>query len=181
MPKDAKLKIALISTPLLKVPPDNYGGLEQVVYDFGQALAEKGHDVTIYAPNGSKVDGCKIVETGQAKGTLQCDWLKAEREIFERFGKEWLDFDIVHGHNWFGYEYAAKIKAIEEKRNLAVCHTFHGSLDPNWWAPIQSTFNLNLLAISKSMQNSSRLYGFRSNFVYNGINLRRYPISSKEN
>ena len=177
---DAKLKIALISSSLLKVPPDNYGGLEQVVCDLGETLALKGHDVTIYAPDGSKVEGCKIIETGREMGTANCDWLKAESDVYEKFGKEWLNFDVVHGHNWFGFEYVAKIKAIEQKKPLAVCHTHHAQLNQNFLAR-SHPFNFNLVAVSKYMQTQNLLLGVRSNYVSNGINLKRYPFQAEKN
>jgi glycogen synthase len=57
----ARFRIALISSPLLKTPPETYGGLELVVADLASALAKLGHDVTVFAADGSRVQGCHLV------------------------------------------------------------------------------------------------------------------------
>lgn len=169
-----KLKIGLISTPLLKVFPDNYGGLEAVVGDLAEALAEKGHDVTVFAPNGSRVKGCKVVECGDSKGTVQCDCLDAEQKMYEVYKDQLSQFDIVHGHNHFGFEYLAKCK----NPALKVCHTHHGGIYVEWWNNVNwgkkhptSPFKMNFISISKWMQYTYyKCNGIESMYVYNGVN-----------
>ena len=48
------MKIAMISTPFLSVPPQNYGGTELVVYELVEGLVERGHDVTLFATGESQ-------------------------------------------------------------------------------------------------------------------------------
>ena len=43
------LRVALISTPFVSVPPKGYGGTELVVADLAKALRAQGTDVVVYA------------------------------------------------------------------------------------------------------------------------------------
>ena len=48
------MKIAMISTPFLSVPPRDYGGTELVVYELVEGLVERGHEVTLFATGESQ-------------------------------------------------------------------------------------------------------------------------------
>lgn len=47
------MKIAMISTPFLRVPPLDYGGTELVVHELVEGLVDRGHDVTLFATGDS--------------------------------------------------------------------------------------------------------------------------------
>jgi hypothetical protein len=49
------VRILLISTAALTVPPLTYGGQEQVLFDEAKELIKLGHKVTIAAPIGSQI------------------------------------------------------------------------------------------------------------------------------
>jgi glycosyltransferase involved in cell wall biosynthesis len=49
------MKIALVSTPFLAVPPKEYGGTELVIYELAEGLHERGHEVTVFATGDSAV------------------------------------------------------------------------------------------------------------------------------
>lgn len=48
------MKIAVISTPWIAVPPVGYGGIERVVYNIVEGMVKRGHDVTLFAPGDSQ-------------------------------------------------------------------------------------------------------------------------------
>jgi glycosyltransferase involved in cell wall biosynthesis len=48
------MRIAMISTPFVSVPPRDYGGTELVVYELVEGLLDRGHDVTLFAPGSSR-------------------------------------------------------------------------------------------------------------------------------
>jgi glycosyltransferase involved in cell wall biosynthesis len=48
------MRIAIVSTPFVAVPPRDYGGTELVVYELVQGLTERGHDVTLFATGDSR-------------------------------------------------------------------------------------------------------------------------------
>ncbi len=169
---DSKLKIALVSTPYFTTRPPMYGGLESVVADLGEALAQMGHDVTVFCADGSKVEGCKIVEFGPPLNSVNVDWLQAEKKTYEVYKDHLKDFDIIHGSDWFGFEYLAKAKNPQ----LKVLHTHHGGLNLDFWKRSPPPFKLNLVAISDWMVKVYASQGFTAKRCYNGVDLKKYPL-----
>src|SRR5690606_13231771 len=56
------MRIALVSTPFVAVPPRDYGGTELVVYELAEGLVAAGHDVVLF-------------ETGDSRTTARLEWL----------------------------------------------------------------------------------------------------------
>jgi glycosyltransferase involved in cell wall biosynthesis len=167
------MKIAVVPPPLLQTPPKAYGGLEVVVADLCEALAKAGQDVTLYAPKGSHAEGCKVFETIEAKETTQCNWVQEEVNAYNAYAVHLAsgNYDIIHDHTWFGTPYLAKM----QKPDLKICHTHHGHSD---WNPSKIPPNIkhiNLIGISKHMCRLYEKQGLKSRYVYNGINLDKYP------
>jgi glycosyltransferase involved in cell wall biosynthesis len=48
------LRIAMISTPFIPVPPRDYGGTELIVHELVEGLLERGHQVTLFATGDSQ-------------------------------------------------------------------------------------------------------------------------------
>ena len=48
------MRIAMISTPFVAVPPRDYGGTELVVHELVEGLLDRGHDVTLFATGDSR-------------------------------------------------------------------------------------------------------------------------------
>jgi glycosyltransferase involved in cell wall biosynthesis/predicted SAM-dependent methyltransferase len=174
--RNTKLKVGIVSSPMLKVPPVAYGGLELVVHDLGVALAKLGNDVTIFAPNGSYAEGCKIVQTGEQLAKVQCDWVAAEKAMFQQYEGQLKDFDIVHGNNWFGFEYLAKAK----NPDLKVCHTHHGHLNMNWWGQSRPPFKTDMIGISDWMVRAYATQGYMARRCYNGTDDSKYVYQAKK-
>lgn len=170
---DEKLNIGLLSTPFFGCPPPGYSGLEQVVWDLANGLSELGHTVTLFAPKGSKAPpNGLLVETGEALNAVNVDWRLAEENAFNLIKNVPTTIDILHGHTWFGYEYSTK----QSFPALKVCHTHHGHINMDWWNT-RAPFKLNLITISKWMKSLAEQQGFKSEYVYNGIDLNRYKFS----
>lgn len=173
-----KLRIALISTPFFGVPPQRYGGLEQIVWDLAEALDELGHEITIFAPEGSQIPKHgHLITTGKPINSVNVDWFQAEKNAYDIY-KEIIndkDFDICHSHEWFGFPYLLKQKYPD----LKVCHTHHGFF--NWQSPPNQY--PNIITISKFMKNISEQqfkqkgYDVQCKYVYNGIDLNRYEYN----
>jgi glycosyltransferase involved in cell wall biosynthesis len=51
------MRVAMISTPFLAVPPRDYGGTELVVHELVEGLIERGHEVTLFATGDSRTRG----------------------------------------------------------------------------------------------------------------------------
>ena len=175
-----KLRIALISTPFFTIPPKGYSGLEMVLWDLAEGLDELGHTVTIFANDGSKAPKRGIlVITGPAIDTVGVDWYKEEENRYFK----WKDvvtndrYDVICGHNWFGFEYFHRMNNLK----LKVAHVHHGGYIWDTAPPFPKP---NLIAISKFMRDYTVNYfkqkGFNVDcrFVHNGIDLNRYDYDS---
>ena len=95
------LRVALISTPFVPVPPKGYGGTELVVAELAKALTAKGTDVVVYATGDSDLPGIEVRSYFPA-----AQW-PPDRDI-ERIHATWSlrdaardprGFDVVHVHS----------------------------------------------------------------------------------
>jgi glycosyltransferase involved in cell wall biosynthesis len=171
------MNIAITSTPLLDSPPKTYGGLEAVAYLQAKGLAELGHKIVLFATDDSKQppDGFHY-KIGKAKGTVNCDWMQEESDMYHRIEPQLDKFDVIHSNDWFGFNYRYKAKHPEAH----TLHTHHGGLSPQWWNRSTPPFKLNLVAISKWMQSVYKKQGYDSQVAYNGIDTSQYPYKKNK-
>ncbi len=179
-PNEEKLRIAIVSTPYLLSPPLHYGGLEVVTANIAAGLAELGQEVTLFAAKGSKPIGDydvfetidPVFEFGTEWGNI--DWYETEKAHYETFKDKLKDYDIIHGHGWWGFDYLYKQNHPQAK----VCHTGHGGLAPWKTKPVE---NMNLIAISNFMaEKYSKQFNTHIKWVYNGIDLDAYPYKAEK-
>jgi glycosyltransferase involved in cell wall biosynthesis len=168
------MKIGVISPPLLKCPPTAYGGLEVVVFDLCEALAEQNHDVTLFAPNGSYAKGCKVVETNIAPERTNVNWIELEKIQYETIKSRLQGFDILADHTWFGFSYLQKLDPVN--KDMKICKTMHGHFDWNPNNIPEPIKPVNLIAISKYMQSEYKMQGWESRYCYNGIDINKYKF-----
>ena len=123
---DRPLRIALVSTPMLPVPPPTYAGTERVVAALGDVLIERGHEVTLYAPGDSEISGGTLVPTIERSlwSTEYRGDISAHVSI--SLAKAWADherYDIIHSHiETMGFLFARHCPT-------PVVSTLHGRLD----------------------------------------------------
>ena len=140
-----KLRIAQLSTPLIPVPPENYGGTELVVYNITEGLVRRGHQVTLFAPGDSKTSANLIptfpkslspakMEELFSPLALKLFWLHSLPSLyhivqaFEKAG----DFDIIHNHfHYLGSFFTDLVK-------IPVVHTYHGDFFGAQKSPIEN-------------------------------------------
>jgi glycosyltransferase involved in cell wall biosynthesis len=53
------MRIAVVSTPFVRVPPDGYGGTELFCHELVEGLVRRGHDVVLYA-TGDSTASCPV-------------------------------------------------------------------------------------------------------------------------
>src|SRR5262245_53662195 len=51
------MRIAVVSTPFVRVPPSGYGGTELFCGQLAEALLTRGHEVTLFATGDSEFSG----------------------------------------------------------------------------------------------------------------------------
>ena len=128
---DRPLRIALLAPPWLPVPPSGYGGIESVVALLADALVEAGHDITLFAPPGSRsrarvvsvLDRLHPREIGAS--VVEADHIARAFSHLERAAMRGEPYDLVHDHSgWVALAMADRIQ-------VPVLHTVHGAFDDN--------------------------------------------------
>lgn len=99
------LRIALIAPPWLPVPPDGYGGIEQVVYLLARELQARGNDVTVFGRQGSSPELDVVALAPQSWSDHLGSRNQLARECLHLFRAYEVvrrrSFDVVHDHTGF--------------------------------------------------------------------------------
>lgn len=116
------LRIALVAPPWFTVPPAGYGGVEWVVSHLAEGLVGRGHEVTLFAPGGSKTSARLVSAYDEAPSSLLGDAMVESYHIAHAYDRCRTGFDIVHDHTMLGLLAAAQL-------SVPAIHTVHGSVD----------------------------------------------------
>ena len=116
------MRIAILAPPWFPVPPSGYGGIEWVVAILADALADAGHDVTLFASGDSRT-----------RAKLSAVYAEAPRRMIGRSQPELHhvlacytradDFDVINDHT------GMLGAALGQASATPVVHTVHGPLD----------------------------------------------------
>jgi glycosyltransferase involved in cell wall biosynthesis len=171
------VRIAQIAPIIERVPPKKYGGTERMVHALTEELTKKGHKVTLFA-SGDSQTSAKLVSV----------YPRSLREagIKDTYGPNYLTmlniglaynqqdkFDIIHDHNGHLSLPTADIS------KTPVVMTFHGTFNPlsrQFYKRLGK--KVNFVAISNAQRKSARELKWAGT-VYNGLNMTKYPFSSK--
>jgi glycosyltransferase involved in cell wall biosynthesis len=155
---DRTLRIAVVSPPMLPIPPARYAGTERIVAALVDGLNRRGHHVTLFAPGDSQVD-CELVPT-----VPESLWATGYRGDLSSYlnlslAKVWPvvgDFDVIHSHvDTLGFPFA-------RWSPTPVVSTLHGRLDLAGVPALLDEFHdIPLVAISASQ----RRWSPRANWV----------------
>jgi len=156
-----EIKVLLISTAALPVPPLRYGGIEWVVFLLCRELNKLGHEVAVACPIGSKLpEGVTHIPT-----VNYTDPLEQGHEMLSLFRYSgYLDnYEIIHDHTHSKLVY--NIFRQNPNRFKYFCSTSH---DPGCVEyPIDKP---NHITVSKShRRNHLKTAGIESKVVYNAI------------
>jgi glycosyltransferase involved in cell wall biosynthesis len=164
------VRVLLVMDPFIKVPPDQYGGIERVVADLGNGLARRGHEITLWAAPGSRVEG--RVEAFGREG----EWTRWSnvRNVFTlggRFFRAAKRFDVIH--NFGRLAYLAPVLA----RDLPKVQTYMRTVNPANMATARrlGARRLHYTAVSAAIRDTARGAGDWS-VIYNCAVPDRYPF-----
>lgn len=193
------MQIALIAPLVAPIAPPFLGGAQVLLHDLAIGLAERGHQVTLFAASGTRLageNGLKIieipVEPGElnpadfnAKNTAQS---AAAQRAFMRQGELFLEiflqlnqqkFDLGHAHafDWPVFAYAPL-------SSVPIVHTVHlPAVDPQITRLLQiaQTANGTSRAVTVS-RTCAETYGNSTLFdriIYNGVDCANIPYGDK--
>ncbi|HEY3373933.1 MAG TPA: glycosyltransferase family 4 protein [Candidatus Aquicultor sp.] len=164
------MKILLIAPPWIRVPPKGYGGIEWVVSLLADGLADRGHDVTLFATGDSETKATLkyTFDVGQTAkmGMMMYDATQAS-EAFKIAD----EFDIVHDHNGF------VSVAMSHRLKTPMLHTLHGPFTEDtsiFYKHFKDACYYN--AISEYQRSCCPELNY-VNTVYNAIDAANYPYS----
>jgi glycosyltransferase involved in cell wall biosynthesis len=168
------LRIAQVAPPIEAVPPPGYGGTERVVGELVRSLAERGHDVTLYASGDSTAPATRLVPTIPVSLRLSGDSVDAWPHLVTTIMAV-LDaaerFDVIHAHlEWAGL-------LLARLAPIPVVLTFHGRLDLPWAAAALGRPPAGLVAISAAQAASHPDVPWT--VVHNGLDLSDAPFGER--
>jgi glycosyltransferase involved in cell wall biosynthesis len=179
------VKIAIVSSPYVPVPPPRYGGTEKVIHYLIKGLLELGHEPILLGTGDSKVP-CKLIPIVEKAATFPKD--KADLPAYNKFLrsvdtetrhklKELLsEVDVIHSH---GFD-------LQNFADFPNVTTLHGPflLDNTKYKNNHSLDyykerqNLNFVSISKNQQESYPSLNYVG-VVYNGEDPKQFPVITK--
>jgi glycosyltransferase involved in cell wall biosynthesis len=173
--------IAMLAPPWIPVPPDGYGGTEQVIALLCEGLVGLGHRVTLFAAPGSRSSATvhEVLPESHpnqiGESLYESDHVARAFDALEQMAKLGQSFDIIHDHSGFtAVAFAARIP-------IPLVHTVHGAITPDR-ASFYSYHARHawLVAISEA-QRASAPPGLRlAGVVPNPIDVRKWPFRSEK-
>lgn len=185
MRKRKKLRIAQVAPLWYPVPPEGYGGTENVVHQLTEGMLERGHDVTLYASGDSTTRAKLVSLTERSLTEMNVPWsvsgfnmLNLDRAFVDaKAGK----FDIVHTHiDVFDPFFRAKA----EVPSIATLHNhfwpFHYKSFPKYYDRVmvyQRFKKLPYIAISDAYRNQCPIkLNFRT--IHHGVEMDHYRFNA---
>ena len=170
------MRVLLVMDPFIKVPPDHYGGIERVVADLADGLAKLGHDITLWAAPGSRVNG-RVDAFGKEGEWTRWSNLRNAMTLAGRFLTARSRFDIIH--NFGRLAYLAPVLP----RDVPKIQTYMRTVNPRNMATAQrlGARRLHYTAVSAAIRDTGRPGGGEWSVIYNCAAPERYPFVADTN
>ncbi|MCC6388197.1 MAG: glycosyltransferase family 4 protein [Dehalococcoidia bacterium] len=166
------LRIGLVAPPWFAVPPRGYGGIEWVVSSLADGLAERGHDVTLFASGGSQTSARLVSTYAEPPSAALGDPFVEAPALFDAYANPG-QFDLVHDHTILGLIAAATL-------SIPAVHTVHGLVTPKLARLYEHVAGrIHIVAISRD-QASSLPAACEPTVIHNGVSLDRFPLGEGE-
>jgi glycosyltransferase involved in cell wall biosynthesis len=160
------MRIAMISTPFVAVPPRDYGGTELVVHELVEGLFERGHDVTVYATGDS--------ETAAELRSLYPQAAWPPGPLADLNHVSWAmqqvaagGFDLVHAHS------AVALAMGRMLPSLPLVYTLHHARDEQLSAFYRYYRDVHYVAISAD-QKTREIPLRQCEVIHHGLDPARY-------
>lgn len=167
------MRIAQIAPAWLPVPPPGYGGIELVVAYLSDGLAERGHDVTLFACGGSRTKAKLVTYYDKPSHTdeLLTDPLRELPHVLNAYNRA-AEFDIIHDHS---FPVGTTIGAFLS--SPPVVHTMHGPTEDDRQRELYTLLGnrIDLVSISNYQRRGAPDLNYVGT-VYNGIDLNAYSF-----
>jgi glycosyltransferase involved in cell wall biosynthesis len=164
------MRIAQVAPPWLAVPPKGYGGIEWVVALLADGLAERQHDVTLFATGDSTTKASLDYVFEQAPGSKLINSIWHDCVHALHAFRDPSRFDVFHVHPpWTAL-------ALGASCGRPTVHTLHGSFNAEMrrlYAMLSD--KVWFVAISQAQRDHMPDLNY-AGVVYNGVDVATYPF-----
>lgn len=168
--KRQPLRIGMVAPPWFTTPPSGYGGIERVVALLTDGLTARGHEVTLFAPGGSRA--AHLCETVAGPMPEYLGSVAVETASTVVAYRDWRHFDLIHDHTIAGLGPGSLLP-------IPVVHTVHGVCLPEMALLYEASGrSIELVAIS-SHQQRTLPPSVRSTVIHNAIAIDRVKWSER--
>lgn len=157
------MRVCIISTTVMCLPPKGYSGLEQLAFQQAEGLSKKGHKVLLIAPIGS-IPPTNVELHGTTLG-------ESEKQAYSGYWQRLTDFDVIIDNSWEKWSYMLK---IEGKLKQPILGVIHAPADTMYKEapPVEKPC---FVAISKDQtQAAEKCWKINVRTAYNGVDLDFY-------
>jgi glycosyltransferase involved in cell wall biosynthesis len=167
------VNLLLVMDPFIRVPPDYYGGIERVIADVANALARRGHQITLWAGPGSAVQG-SVEPFGRESEWSRWSNVRNTATLAVRFLRRRGCFDLVH--NFGRLAYLAPIMS----RDLPKVQTYMRTVNPSNMRTAKrlGAHRLHYTAVSTAIRDTGSPGGGDWSVIYNCAVPARYAFSA---
>jgi glycosyltransferase involved in cell wall biosynthesis len=165
------MRVAMISTPFLAVPPEDYGGTELVVYELTEGLVDRGHEVTLFATGDSQTRALlrSLYSRPQWPPCVHTDlnhgsW--AAQAVLEG------GYDVVHAHSFVALALARMHPGVP------LFYTLHHERDEQLSAFYSHFHDPWYIAISAD-QKSREVRLPRVEVIHHGLDTDRFEVTER--
>lgn len=163
------MKIAVVSTPFVEVPPRSYGGTELVVYELVRGLAAAGHEVTLFATGDSRWHDLRFAFASPVwppdprQESVHC------RHAARAIASE--RFDVVHAH-------APAMVALAGEIEAPFVYTVHHARDERLTKAYGRRPEVEYVAVSA--RQAELAPEIRCHVIHHGLDPERFPLGRGE-
>lgn len=171
------MRVAIIASPYVPVPPPKYGGIEQVIHNLIKGLQEEGHEPILVGTGDSKVS-CELVpmvdeaiyfpkhsaDLPTHQKLVDVIYKSANKKIQELLPR----VDILHSHDF-------DLKNFQDFPNVT---TLHNDIDLSDISFYEGHKNLYYVTISKNQQEADPDLQYVG-VAYNGVDPEPFPFIEK--
>jgi len=168
------MRIALVSTQRTAVPPEKSGSVELIVGLMARELVQRGHEVTVFAPQDSRTPTrlLSVLPTGYEHDPTVWDWRLAEFMQLGLVYEHASEFDVINSHV---YCYALAFTRLVRTPTV---HTFHVCPTPDFVRFCHVHPEGSYVLISEFQRTFFAGVPVAA-VIPNGIDTSSYPFSSK--
>jgi len=167
------MRIAVISTPFVRVPPNGYGGTELFCGQLAEALVERGHEVTLFATGDSQFSGqvaaCFPTATWPPSESVDRAHV---RFCLHEISRDRQGYDAVQINSALGLKVARDL-------GIPVVYTLHHHYEEKLSRVYAAHPEVHYVAISqRQLDREAPLR--HATVIYHGIKVDDYPLSRRD-